>query len=572
MIYDVLEEFNKEYSKHGDKLILDNYQLKDGLYVVINKHNIEYFIYKFEKHIGDKELSLKDLNGNRIKDRYFDLVRKDYYSYYLNSNKSFYDKKIHNVNYLSFFVKVESFNSKDEKKLLSIDVIKKHFEAFIDYSKFNKSEEKEVLGNYKEIFKNEIRKNEILQNCQVVIENIENFIQIANHNGVNNYIKIFFEAPIEKYQEETNIYYSIKIFNDISHSVKIKESVFGLSDSNMGLNSKKPYLEHKTKSIIDKKIISPFMIEQNSALVVKKFFDWLKYQKYSNKYPIGKQFFINRDYKEKDVIIGYDYLPIEINKFENSIYYKNYLQVYENKNIIDDDTIDSLLELEAIVDEIFYNNQLISNYYGDVYNKLNNSLANLIYLTRDSMVNYFKKYDDKAFYSILQKYGTDFVIEHLKHGRELKAKKAMNLKLSLQNYYFKYKSKGEEVMNIKEMQKNILIKLDTFDYDELTSEEFFYLCGQVARYLLSKSKSSKKDADMLEPFLRVKNVKKLKDEIQFTFFKYKHEIGLNQIKFNNAMSLITAYEGDENIKSDSLLIGILSQNLFYMKKGDGENE
>ena len=71
---------------------------------------------------------------------------------------------------------------------------------------------------------------------------------------------------------------------------------------------------------------------------------------------------------------------------------------------------------------------------------------------------------------------------------------------------------------------------------------------------------------MLEPFLRAKNVKKLKDEIKFTFFKYKHEIGLNQTKFNNALSLITAYDKEEPMDSDSLLVGVLSQNLFYMKK------
>ena len=71
---------------------------------------------------------------------------------------------------------------------------------------------------------------------------------------------------------------------------------------------------------------------------------------------------------------------------------------------------------------------------------------------------------------------------------------------------------------------------------------------------------------MLEPFLRAKNVKKLKDEIKFTFFKYKHEIGLNQTKFNNALSLITAYDKEDAINSDSLLVGVLSQNLFYMKK------
>ncbi|MFZ2891135.1 hypothetical protein [Sulfuricurvum sp.] len=567
MIYDLLEVFKKEYDKpnKGDKLILDNYQLKDGLYVIVNQKNeTEYLIYKAEKQIEDKELSLKDLEGNRVKNRYYNLAEKDYYSSYLNSNKSFYDKKIHNVNYLSFFVKLESFISKDEKKLLNFEVIKKHFEAFIDYSKFTKSEEKEILTNYKEKFTNEERKREILSNSDFILNNIDKFVTVANENGVVNYIKIFFEAPIEKYQEESNFYYSIKIFNDISYSVKFSDNVYGLSDSNMGLNAKKPYLEHKTK-----KTIAPFMIEQNNALLVKKFFDWLKYQKYQNKYPNGEQFFLNRDYKEKDMITDFDYLPIKINKFDDSIYYKNYLQVFENKNLIDDDTIDSLGQLEQIVDEIFYNDQLISNYYGDVYNKLNKIFANLIYITRDAMVNYFKKYDERAFYSVLQKNGIDFVLEHLRNDRELKAKKAMNLKLSLQNYYFKHKSKGEQVMNVSEMQRTIFTKLDTADYSLLTTQEFFYLCGQVAKYLLLQSEKEKKNADMLEPFLRAKYAQKLKKEIEFVFFKYKHKISLEfGKKISNAMSLIMAYENDEKLAKnmDYFLIGALSKNLFFMKK------
>lgn len=564
MIYDLLEVFNKEYELKGDKLILDNYQLKDGLYIIVHQNKeTEYFIYKAEKQIEDKELSLKDLERNRLKNRYYNLAEKDYYSSYLNSNKSFYDKKIHNVNYLSFFVKLESFISKDEKKLLNFEVIKKHFEAFIDYSKFTKIEEKEILTNYKEKFTNEERKREILSNSDFILNNIDKFVTVANENGVVNYIKIFFEAPIEKYQEESNFYYSIKIFNDISYSVKFSDNVYGLSDSNMGLNAKKPYLEHKTK-----KTIAPFMIEQNKAMMIKKFFDWLKLQKYQNKYPSGEQFFINRDYKEKDVIIDFDYLPIKIDKFDDSIYYKNYLQVFENKHLIDDDTIDSLGALEKIVDEIFYNDQLISNYYGDVYNKLNKNFANLIYITRDAMVNYFKKYDERAFYSIIEKNGTDFVLEHLRHNRELMAKKSLNLKLSLQQHNNKNKKQGEKIMDIKAMQKSTIDRLETSSYDNLGKEEFFYLCGQVVKYLLSQSEAHEKNADMLEPFLRANNAQKLKHDIEFTFFKYKHKISLNHLKFNNAMSLIMAYESEDKLSKyiDDFLVGVLSKNLFYMKK------
>ncbi|MBD3839233.1 MAG: hypothetical protein IE878_02455, partial [Epsilonproteobacteria bacterium] len=44
MINDVLEVFKKEYKKYGDKLILDNYILKDGLYVKVDNEIVEYFI------------------------------------------------------------------------------------------------------------------------------------------------------------------------------------------------------------------------------------------------------------------------------------------------------------------------------------------------------------------------------------------------------------------------------------------------------------------------------------------------------------------------------------------------
>ena len=564
MIYDVLEAFRKEYEAKGDKLILDNYQLKDGLYVIIDENQkSECFVYKFEKGIENKELSLKDLAGNRKKDKYSDLAQKDYYSGYLNSNKSFYDKKIHNVNYLSFFVKVESFISKEAKKLLDLNSIKTQFEAFVDYAKFTKKEEKEILKNYKETFQDEERKYKILQNYQFIIDNIQKFVEIAQKKGVTNYIKVFFEAPIEEYQKESEIYYAIKIFNDITYSVNIGDDVYGLSDSNMGLNAKKPYLEHKTK-----KTIAPFMVNNIDALMVKRFFDWLKFQQYKNKYPNGGQFFINRDYKEKDLITDFDYLPIAIDKFDDSIYFKNHLQVFENKQLIDDDTIDSLRALEQIVDEIFYNHQLISNYFGDVYNKLDKSFANLIYITRNAMINYFKKYDERAFYTVIEKNGTDFVLEHLRHNRELMAKKSLNLKLSLQQHYMKNKPHGEKIMDIKATQTKMIDKLENSDYGSLETQDFFYLCGQVVKYLLSQSEAHEKTADMLEPFLRANNSQKLKHDIEFVFFKYKHKISLDHLKFNNAMSLIMAHEGEEKLSKsmDDFLVGVLSQNLFFIKK------
>ncbi|MBD3808621.1 MAG: hypothetical protein IE880_07905, partial [Epsilonproteobacteria bacterium] len=79
-----------------------------------------------------------------------------------------------------------------------------------------------------------------------------------------------------------------------------------------------------------------------------------------------------------------------------------------------------------------------------------------------------------------------------------------------------------------------------------------------------------KNADMLEPFLRANNAQKLKKSIDADFFKYKHKIQLNHYRFNNAIALIMAYEGDDKLSyfMDNFLVGVLSKNLFYMKKED----
>ncbi len=549
MINDVLEVFKEEYALKGDKLILDNYELKEGIYIKVNTdESIKAFIVKRK----NRELSFTDLEGGLNYSAYEWFKQRDYYSSYLNSNKAFDDKKIHNINYLSLFVKIDSFISNDPKKLLKDDAIKKQYKYLCNYSKFKKKQEREILEGFKEQLEDRNRRKDIVKKYKWIKENIEKIVELAKENEVKNYIKIFFDEPLDKYKKESEIYYAIKIFNDIKYSKNIDGKIFGLSDSNMGLNAKKPYLEHKTR-----KEKAPFFILKENALLVKQFFDWLKFQDFKNKKPLGDDFFINRDFKEKDLVIDFDYLPLKIDRLKKSIEIKNYLLIKKGKALIEDETIEYLNQLEDRVDEILYNRQLKNNYYGEVYKKLDNKFASLIYSTRDAMSGYFKKYDDRAFRVVIKKYATYLAIEHLIRGRFLLAGVSLNLKFSLL---------GESVMDIKKMQDMIRsnIKKGT-DYKSLTNEEFFYIAGQIVNYLLKQSESGQKNADMLESFLRVKNVKKLKEEIRFTYFKYKHKIGLNHIQFNNAFALMMAYDTDEKIDIDSFLIGVLSDNIFYMK-------
>lgn len=141
MIYDVLETFKAKYDKEGDKLILGNYTLKDGLYIKVrDNENIEYFVSKTLK----RERIFSKINGDIDNKAHDWFKERDYYSGYLNSNKAFSDKKIHNVNYLSFFVKIESFDEKSDKRL-DENAIKEQYAALCNYKKFKKPKEKNTL-------------------------------------------------------------------------------------------------------------------------------------------------------------------------------------------------------------------------------------------------------------------------------------------------------------------------------------------------------------------------------------------------------------------------------------------
>jgi len=556
MIYDVLEVFKREYEQKGDKLILDNYELKEGIYIRVKSDGeIEPYIVKRK----NRELIFSDIDGGLNHKVYEWFKERDYYSSYLNSNKSFYDKKLHNINYLSIFVKIESFISNDIKKRLNKDAIEYQYRYLCNYKKFTKPKEREILEGFQEVLTDRDRRRDIIKKYRWIRDNIDSIIELAKEQEIKNYIKIFFDEPIDIYKKESEIYYAIKIFNDIKFSKKIDSDIYGLSDSNMGLNSKKPFLEHKNR-----KIVTPFMMLKEDALLAKKFFDWLKFQKFMDKKPLNDAFFINRDFKEKDLIIDFDHIPLKVDKFKEPIVIKNYLMLHKGKVLIEDEKIEYLNILEDKVDEILYNRQLRNNYYGEVYKKLDNHFTSLIYSTRDAMSGYFKKYDDRGFYLVIKKYATYLAIEHLAKSRFLQAGLCLNLKFSL------LEKKGEESMDIKKMQESMVDKLLDGNYQELKSEEFFYISGQVARYLINQSQAHQKNGDMLEPYLRANSTIKLKRVIEAEYFKYKHSISIGFIKFNNAMSLIMAYQDDKKLSlsknMDSFLVGVLSDNIFYMKR------
>ncbi len=539
MIKDILDNFDIDFQK----AIIDNYQLKDGLYVRIGQERVEYFIYKKPKD-SSKDIGLKNLEGNIRANEYEWFARRDYVSVYLNSNKAIDPpkKKIHNNNYFTLFVKAKEFNEANKEHFVA-----KLYDNLKTFATFTKKEEQEVLKSFQDFIFDTAREKDIEQKKQRFLALFDDIVQKKELIKEGEYIKIFFDEDLQKYEKEAQIYYALKIYNKIETIANIDGQIYGLSDFNMGLNSKKPYMEHKTRGFS-----LPFMVKKDDIYTFKALFDFLKFQNNLLQKEVSRHssgvYVTKHSSNDQAEIIDFDIVTND-NLLPKPFIVRDYLGKSEDEEIKD------FYRLFKVVDEVFYNGNLENNLYGEVYSKLPNSLQNLIFLTRDAIIA-LKKGEMKPLFAINRRYGDDFILYHLKQDRWHKAKDALSLKLSLLAY------EGEK-MDIKETLINIEQKIESLD--KLESAEFFVLAGQIIKYLLDKSKKSDKRADMIEPFLRAGKARKLKKEIETLFFTYKHEIPLNFKKFNNALALVEAFEDDERVQKDKLLIGILSENMFYKK-------
>ena len=77
----------------------------------------------------------------------------------------------------------------------------------------------------------------------------ENIFQLDVDLSKKDYLKIFFEAPMEQYQRENDRYLVPNIYNSNDYNLEMKGEVYGLLNNNLGMNAKKPFLSSRTKKI-----------------------------------------------------------------------------------------------------------------------------------------------------------------------------------------------------------------------------------------------------------------------------------------------------------------------------------
>lgn len=597
MTYDLLNTFKKYFQ--DDKVILDTYELADGYYYIVDEN-------------GDIEKLqvLRNESDNYELEQYIKI--RDFYSRYLSSNKALDTsyteeidakkytmlKKICSNNIYTLFFKnkyVQGLCNEDAANdAVPIDVFEKGMEKYYEaLLKLGETKKEEILlkERYTESEINE-NKAQMLKAFEIVFEDLK-----KEEMPKEIWIKIFRKKDIEEYKRVANIYFRLKLFNTNDNNIKIDEKIYGANNYNYGLNSKKPYLELKSTPY---KVGS--FIDATDIETMNKMYIWL----YNN--AAGKNFLkLPYDWefhgipKEEEAIMDKNTYVIKVAgnngtaRIDDFRYVSNYTsrireficKDYLNKRQEIVFRTENIYDLNRYTNNIWIaeNEKSTRNYIKDAYydydlkiakSMLANWKKELLKQYNDLFLMLFEEENSKAFIKNLDKIAVEIIenmyIDNLKQKKTYlyNPRKAFNLWMAYKEYFREEREDGEMKINsLPEQCEKIVNEKGKIT----TDEQYYFLAGQVAYYLLSRSKADKLMQDVTEPFIKANTVEKLKKELGFLHEKYKYDVYLKYPKFNNIFSQLMLQNPEEKIKynKDVLLAGLLAENLFYSSKEELEN-
>lgn len=581
MLKECLEVFQHRLETEGEGLVADNHIPADGTYLLVHldkPEEPEIVEIKYDKKAGKFSCE-----GSSI---FSKLRRMDYYSKLVDMNKPIDDKKIiHSNNYLAFSVKKENLLPEGKLNQERIDIYYGILQnPHLKYEKKPKTEElyqkvEADLGT---------PDCEKLTCCKQWIEkHIFNLAQWNIDLTKKEYLKVFFDEPMDEYQKESKRYQIPNIYNSNDTNQVIDGKVFGLPNNNMGLNGKKPYLAHMTRPVP-----APYLIDSDEVLLQHKFFEYLYSFASAGKYSVyidlnrqeikacnhmpdqdmrGIFFHIEKGKNEAEIMETEANMTFHV-KLRRKFAYYNYLDIdlgnlkgetpsYSNR-------ISRTQDMENLLDEVLFSKLLKSNYFRDASDiKVKRSgLKEGILLGRDGIRRWLYYGNAQAIRKLLEQIARMIIKGNIQEGYIVKAIHQFNLYLSLQEYF---KKEGESVMGdrIKDIKAVLREKINQKDTATIEcDEEYYFAIGQLVSYFISLNKSQKKMHSLANPFFNGKNDAIIKKKLNQFFMKYNYQIESNNRRFNNLYGMILAYEPENKVNQDMIMAGYLNSNLIYEKK------
>mgnify|MGYP000864177272 FL=1 len=579
MIENLLKTFSKMYKRDGDSLILDDYKLGDGVYVLVNL-NTGKVLTEFEVNKNNK------CEENKY---YQNIVKYFNYSEIIGMNKAVDTK----------FKKIHS-NQIYALKIKSNNLTKEIFEKSLNYY-HNK------LENYRDdLIKDKIKLklyDELDDETKEV--DIESLGKIKNWISKNIYgyyeekaktINIYFvktnletEAEIEEsyrdFERNMTKYLRPNVFVRTDCCIIDKESgkVLGVPNTWYTTNVDKPSLVNKGK-------INPLPVLLNAEEVILR--DKLKS-------------FLLKEVKKRNNFIYFNSFDIyATNKMIENKFYTNLIQIDRDSNgSVTFTRIEYLnnnkfsFEISDIVD-FTKNEKMADDYFigvadlektKELFNKniFNNRLDGYfsgMKIERDSLKNFTMKYKDNFYnWFFLGNNQVGYIIERLllerfrialnnSKERKYKIKKIINLCFNLEQNLNMQDYKGDKMELKERLKANLETKEDWKIQDD---KEFAFNLGQLLYYLNTKVKG--KDRNTFE-FLRsyfqidVKDLEMVINKISRSFMNKCYETLSNKSK--TVLASLMAYLEEKKfteLKYNLLLLGATTNCQLFANTEEEKN-
>lgn len=572
MIDEALEVFRKIYDKEGEELVVSKHIPKDGTYILVNIKSGK--IIKTLNISYDKKTKKVDVELNQ----YYAYFRAfDYYSNLVDMNKPMDSKKtIHSNQIYSFFIKKESIRENKLTKAI-IEGYKKNL--LNPEEKYNSKEGKELYKNIAEKLP-KIEKD-IVEDIFLWVEDNVNENLLENDNK-KDYLKIFFveddlEKSLELFRNEHKRYLIPNIFNSNDYNRKIGETIYGLSNNNMGLNSKKAFLENKTR-----KVSTPYLVDTDEILLQYAFYNYLLPEVKQGNYfiyfteneiiprtykegcPNGAKYLLNASYS-KDVDIKNFNVISKNNDEEISINFKEIL--HQKKKDIDEIEYGNLNKEKMMnnINKILFYNSLLGNFLlsdGDLDIK-DIEIKKLLIKYRNAFYKWFYLNDKTEVKKNIKKIYLDAVMVAIGNGYFFKASQQLDFGFCLEKYFYGKSELMEEIMNVKEVFLNHTLSEEDWEFSN--DEEYFFAVGQILAYINYMRNSKAKSLNFIKQLTFVKNIDVLKEKIKKIVISYSHIFETKNKKINRTVSNISLYQPKE-IRIDILLAGFTADIIFFKKR------
>ena len=572
MIDEALEVFRKIYDKEGEELVVSKHIPKDGTYILVNKKSgkiIETLNISYDK-------KSKKINGEL--NQYYGYFRAfDYYSNLVDMNKPMDSKKtIHSNQIYSFFIKKDSIRENKLTKAI-IEGYKKNL--LNPEEKYNSKEAKELYKNIAEKL-SKIEKD-IVEDIFLWIEDNVNENLLDNDNK-KDYLKIFFvednlDKSLELFRNEHKRYLIPNIFNSNDYNKRIGETIYGLSNNNMGLNSKKAFLENKTR-----RVSTPYLVNTDEILLQYAFYNYLLPEVKQGNYfiyfseneiiprtykegcPNGAKYLLNASYS-KDVDIKNFNVISKNSSEEININFKEIL--HQKKKDTDEIEYGNLNKEKMMnnINKILFYNSLLGNFLladGDLDIK-NIEIKKLLIKYRNAFYKWFYLNDETEVKKNIKKIYLDAVMVAIGNGHFFKASQQLDFGFCLEKYFYGKSELMEEIMNVKEVFLNHTLSEEEWEF--LNDEEYFFAVGQILAYINYMRNSKAKSLNFIKQLTFVKNIDVLKEKIKKIVISYSHIFETKNKKINRTISNISLYQPKE-IRIDILLAGFTADIIFFKKR------